>query len=59
MTRRIDTKTPNQVAANPATVEACKQDMAGADGKGPGRRQANAAVQLGLVRSVGTARAAE
>lgn len=54
--RKIDARTPNQIASSPATVEACKQDMAGPDGKGPGRREANAAVQRGLVRSAGTTR---
>ncbi|GGQ49727.1 hypothetical protein GCM10010250_21600 [Streptomyces althioticus] len=28
MTKRIDIKTPNQVATPPATVEACQQDRA-------------------------------
>lgn len=28
MTRKIDTKTPNQVATPPATVAACQQDRA-------------------------------
>ncbi|MFF5019092.1 hypothetical protein [Streptomyces sp. NPDC001165] len=28
---RIDTRTPNQTVAQPATVEACQQDRAGRD----------------------------
>jgi hypothetical protein len=58
-TGRISTKVPNRIATSPATVKACEQDMAGPDGKGPGRRMAKAEVQRGLVRSVGTARRPE
>ncbi|MFJ9378954.1 hypothetical protein [Streptomyces sp. NPDC101455] len=58
-TGRISTKVPNRIATSPATIRACEQDMAGPDDKGPGRRMAKAAVQRGLVRSVGTARRPE
>ncbi|MFE7214556.1 hypothetical protein ACFU93_32370 [Streptomyces sp. NPDC057611] len=51
MTRQIDTKTPNQVATPPATVQACKQDRAGRNDKLQG---AEAAVQKGLVGNTGS-----
>ncbi|MFB7574672.1 hypothetical protein [Streptomyces sp. NPDC056165] len=54
MTREIDTKTPNQVATPPATVQACKQDRDGRDEK---RQAAEAAVQKGLVGNSGSSTA--
>ncbi|MFF4146952.1 hypothetical protein ACFY0A_37765 [Streptomyces sp. NPDC001698] len=51
MTRQSDTKTPNQVATPPATVEACKQDR---DGRNDKVQAAEAAVQKGLVGNSGS-----
>ncbi|MFJ3249134.1 hypothetical protein [Streptomyces sp. NPDC086782] len=51
MTREIDTKTPNEAATQPATVQACQQDRAGRNDK---IQAANAAVQKGLVGNSGS-----
>ncbi|TFV33164.1 hypothetical protein E4K10_30250 [Streptomyces sp. T1317-0309] len=50
MTRQIDTKAPNPVATQPATVEACQQDRQGRD---EALQAANAAVQKGLAGAPG------
>jgi hypothetical protein len=57
VTRKIDTKTPNPVASNPATVEACQADRNNRPGSENGLspsqvdtlRAADAAVQRGLA----------
>lgn len=35
-TRQIDTRTPNPIATQPATVEACQQDRVGRDERAQG-----------------------
>lgn len=56
MTRRIDTKTPNQAASQPATVQACQGDRAdrpGSEDRTPSQvdalRAAEASVQRALI----------
>ncbi|MFE9127750.1 hypothetical protein ACFYOF_20470 [Streptomyces sp. NPDC007148] len=50
MTRQIDTKTPNRIATEPATVEACQRDRKGRD---DALQAAIAAVQKGLAGTPG------
>ncbi len=51
MTRRIDTKTPNQTAGQPATVQACQQDRAG---RNDAVQATEASVQRGLATQPGS-----